>query len=303
MRYPWHEEIGSRIRTLQKANTLPSAICLSGSPGWGTTQLLNDITCLLLEIPMHTQVSQLAHPDVRWIVPDGSVIKIEQVRGVNDFAVLTANIAPRKVAAIVDADKLNINAANALLKTLEEPPRNTHLLLATSRWGRLIPTIRSRCQRFEMPCDPTVALQWLHQEQSKQDNPQDVSEELFAEMGYAPLAALSALTSATADVDTWLLELKSMSFSTAVEQVLELDGVDWLGRWYRRILGHLKGNRLAGLQASDQQVLVFVDELLDSRRQLIVSNSTNAKLLFERLLSEWTKLSRGGPTLSRKSAV
>ena len=60
-----------------------------------------------------------------------ALIKIDQVRALNAFAVQTPQIAKRKVAAVFDAHLLNVNAANTLLKTLEEPPQNTHILLCT----------------------------------------------------------------------------------------------------------------------------------------------------------------------------
>ncbi|HJR71104.1 MAG TPA: DNA polymerase III subunit delta' C-terminal domain-containing protein [Gammaproteobacteria bacterium] len=104
------------------------------------------------------------HPDLHWLYPeeDKDTISIEQVRAVIDAFALTAHRGVAKVAVIEPADALTIPAANALLKTLEEPTPDTYLLLVSHRPGRLPATIRSRCQhlKLESPLAPTLAA-WL----------------------------------------------------------------------------------------------------------------------------------------------
>lgn len=79
--------------------------------------------------------------------PEGDRIKIEQVRGVLDYISLRSQLAHRFV--IIDqAEKLTAQAANALLKSIEEPPEGVHFILITSNLSMLLPTIRSRCQVF-----------------------------------------------------------------------------------------------------------------------------------------------------------
>lgn len=78
-------------------------------------------------------------------------IRIEQVRRLTDWAVSTSHRGKAKVALIYPADALNAAAANALLKTLEEPPPDVHFLLGAHRLDALLPTIRSRCQQASMP--------------------------------------------------------------------------------------------------------------------------------------------------------
>lgn len=75
-------------------------------------------------------------------------ILIEQVRGLGGFFSLTAAEGGWRVAIIDAADEMNVNAANAVLKTLEEPPERALLLLISHSPGRLLPTIRSRCRRL-----------------------------------------------------------------------------------------------------------------------------------------------------------
>lgn len=83
-------------------------------------------------------------------------IRIEQIRRLNDWAVSTSHRGSAKVALIYPADALNPAAANALLKTLEEPPEAVQFLLGAHRLDALLPTIRSRCRQAPMP-RPTPA--------------------------------------------------------------------------------------------------------------------------------------------------
>ncbi|WP_298436005.1 DNA polymerase III subunit delta' [Geobacter sp.] len=94
------------------------------------------------------------HPDLHSVGPDGAFIKIDQIRDLQRELVLRPVEAPLKACVIEEADRLNPAAANALLKTLEEPPGNALMILLTSRLAGILPTVRSRCQllRFgELP--------------------------------------------------------------------------------------------------------------------------------------------------------
>jgi len=101
------------------------------------------------------RVEHGAHPDLTWVAP-GSAAGI-LVGDVNEAIVAGATRTPfearRRVFVIEDADELNDQAANRMLKTLEEPPSFAHLILLTSRPGEVLPTIASRCQavRFDAP--------------------------------------------------------------------------------------------------------------------------------------------------------
>jgi DNA polymerase-3 subunit delta' len=92
------------------------------------------------------------HPDVTRLSPeeDSQYIKIEQVRALIDEMALTAHGSGYKVAILAPAHSLYPHAAQALLKTLEEPPARTLLLLVTSQPSRLLPTVRSRCSRVRL---------------------------------------------------------------------------------------------------------------------------------------------------------
>jgi len=98
------------------------------------------------QCPSCGKVNSSNHVDVILTEPDGEVIKIDQVREMQKRLQYRPLEGGRRACIIDSADSLNEAAANALLKTLEEPPEETHLILVTSRPHLLLPTIRSRCQ-------------------------------------------------------------------------------------------------------------------------------------------------------------
>ncbi|WP_298272553.1 DNA polymerase III subunit delta' [Geobacter sp.] len=96
--------------------------------------------------PSCRKMPSCQHPDLHLVGPDGAFIKIDQIRDLQRELVLRPVEAPMKACIIDEADRLNPAAANALLKTLEEPPGNALIILLTSRLAGILPTVRSRCQ-------------------------------------------------------------------------------------------------------------------------------------------------------------
>ncbi len=88
------------------------------------------------------------HPDFTVLEPDGNVIKIDQIREIQGKLVYPPVEGPKKIVLIDPADKMNGAAANALLKTLEEPPAYAILILISALGASLLPTLRSRCQKI-----------------------------------------------------------------------------------------------------------------------------------------------------------
>jgi len=86
------------------------------------------------------------HPDCHLVVPDGQTIKIEQIRELQRLAALKPYEGPRKIFIVDEAERMPPVTANALLKTLEEPPDRTVLVLILSQAKALPPTVLSRCQ-------------------------------------------------------------------------------------------------------------------------------------------------------------
>lgn len=93
------------------------------------------------------------HPDLVTIFPEkiGSVIKIDQIRALQQIIFTTPQLSKNRVIIIHPAEKMNNSAANSLLKILEEPPPNTWFILVAEQISTLPPTIISRCQHWRMP--------------------------------------------------------------------------------------------------------------------------------------------------------
>jgi DNA polymerase-3 subunit delta' len=118
--------------------------------------------------PVFRQVAGRAHPDLLVLQrddPDAKArrsIPVDEARALPEFFAKSPGRAAYRVAIIDSADDLNANAANAVLKTLEEPPPRGVLLLVSHRPGSLLPTIRSRCRRLTLGAPPADdAVRWL----------------------------------------------------------------------------------------------------------------------------------------------
>ncbi|HEX5263950.1 MAG TPA: DNA polymerase III subunit delta' [Phenylobacterium sp.] len=104
--------------------------------------------------PVSRQIIARSHPDLfvlERLGEDGKVrkvIPVDEARALSEFFAKSPATAPHRVAIIDAVDDLNVNAANAILKTLEEPPAHGILLMISHAPGRLLPTIRSRCRRL-----------------------------------------------------------------------------------------------------------------------------------------------------------
>ncbi len=98
------------------------------------------------------------HPDLQFIRPEGSLLKIGQIRALQRQVIYEPLEASRKIYILTDVDRMNIEAENCLLKTLEEPPAASVLILLTSNAQALLPTTRSRCQILQFHPMPTQEL-------------------------------------------------------------------------------------------------------------------------------------------------
>jgi DNA polymerase III subunit delta' len=116
------------------------------------------------------KIEECIHPDIQWIRPESKsrVIVIDQMRQAMQTVFLKPNEARFKVAMVVGADRLNEQAANAFLKTLEEPPNRSIFVLISTEPGRIIETILSRCLRLNFAAGTSrfhepMYLDWLAQ--------------------------------------------------------------------------------------------------------------------------------------------
>jgi len=191
-----------RRRTLASRGRLPHALLLAGRVGLGKLVFARRLARALL-CEKRTDEGDAcgccrgcrlfragSHPDFSAVRPaeDGKAIKIDQIRDLRDFLGLTAQYGGYKIALLEPADRLNLSAANSLLKTLEEPPGNGLLLLVTAQPARLPATVRSRCQTIRFDPPPLAeAISWL----APQTNGGLKPGTLLDVAGGAPLAALA----------------------------------------------------------------------------------------------------------------
>ena len=216
--YPWQQTQWQKLMQRIKANKLAHALLLTGSQGLGKLDFaqafvnrlfcasaVNDQACGSCEACHLLKINH--HPDLKLIAAeDGKqVISVDQIRELIAYQNLTPHSAPKKVAIVKSAERLNINAANSLLKTLEEPPESSILILVTHHPQRLLPTIRSRCQsiNFTAP-DAQQSLTWLL---PKMNNDKRKAINLLALANNAPLKALDS-------ADIGLLEQRNQLFES-----------------------------------------------------------------------------------------
>jgi DNA polymerase III subunit delta' len=189
---PWLAKEMAALRAAYEADRMPHALLIHEAPGAGGEWLANWIAQLVLK----TDRNQ--HPDWMSVRPieDSRQIRIEQVRELAQELALTSHQGGYKVGVLSPADVLNRFAANALLKTLEEPPRHTVLILVATQPSRLPATILSRCQRVRLSAPSrTEAVAWLESTRGKAD-----WEAVLDILGDAPMLAAESDTSAVAQI-------------------------------------------------------------------------------------------------------
>jgi DNA polymerase-3 subunit delta' len=191
----WHEEFVQAWLDRIEHGRQPHAVLLTGPRGvgkrsaaaWMAQQHLGSGTSSLPQYP----VPRVEHADLRWISPpeDKQAIGIDQIRGLVAEMSMTSYEGRGKAAVIDPADAMTNNAANSLLKTLEEPSGNALIILIADRKGRLPATIFSRCQRIDIAAPAEAdALYWLDQL-----HPGSNWSAALRLANNAPLAAIDAL--------------------------------------------------------------------------------------------------------------
>ena len=185
---PWQQDTWARLGDQLGQDRLPHALLLAGAEGTGKAGFALALARLLLcAEPVNglncgrCHACELSaggsHGDLRWVQPEekSRVIKIDQVRQAVTFVNQTAGFGTRKVVVFYPADAMNTNAANALLKALEEPMSETFLLLVCHRPYGVPATIRSRCQICRLPSpDAEQAGAWLEAQTGQREGLDDL---------------------------------------------------------------------------------------------------------------------------------
>ena len=257
---PWQRRFVADM--LARRSGWAHALLLTGPAGIGKRRLAEVLAgALLCESPRSggsacgecagcRYVAAGQHPDLRVLEPvdvdDEGVAKsveaivVDRVRSLTEWAQVTSHRGGSKVALIAPAERMNAAAANALLKTLEEPPSGTFLILVSHQPGRLLATVASRCQRIAAP-RPTGAesAAWLAG-QGVAD-----PERLLAQAGRSPLAALAqGGADYQAERASWLAAFARPSALSAVTLGARIDAlprearkdglaalIGWLAGW------------------------------------------------------------------------
>jgi DNA polymerase-3 subunit delta' len=170
-----HAEAAAMLVQAYRAGKLPHALILAGPVGIGKATLAYHLAHHLLKYPDHRaapdtlaepdqasplyrQIASGAHPSVLHLTRPyddrakrfKTVVAVDEIRKVGQFLSLTSHDGGYRVVIVDSADDMNTNAANALLKNLEEPPKRTLFILVVHAPGSLLPTIRSRCQTVRL---------------------------------------------------------------------------------------------------------------------------------------------------------
>jgi hypothetical protein len=202
------------------------------------------------------------HPDFKIIEPeiDKRTIKIDWIRELIDWSLSKPQIAPIKVALLNPADAMNPQAANALLKTLEEPPTDTLFLLVTHRLSAIALTIRSRCH--------------IIRHRAKAEDYKIIQDPIRTQV----LNDLQALKKDLAEPVT----IAAQWLKKDLQQVLY---------WLMIILFEFTNN-----SAQDEQLVKsrrwwrFMDEVFEARRAVENKTQVNTQLMIESLLIQYARI-------------
>lgn len=322
---PWNQELFEKLRDLEKHQKLGHAYLLQGQRGLGKEALVRDFAAYLFcESP--NQEAQVCgsckgcnlfyagtHPDFKFIGLEetASQIKIEQIRESRNFFANTALIGKFKILLVSPAEALNLNAANAFLKNLEEPAAGTLLFLISHQPGLLLPTIRSRCQqlKFSSP-DKEQALSWLEQSISKEqavlsltlangaplqalayasDERQHQRSELHKRLLKLLLAEITVCEAVKKINESSIDDVLEMLMQTVQELIRQLQSqleslkVLLSTRELQKIADHLSKADVVPLH-------YFYAELLRARKASLSTANPNMQLLLESLCYRWVKL-------------
>ena len=324
--FPWHQEPWQRLCRARKSGRLAHAILLAGPSGLGKAAFARRLAYSLVCIEPGDsgdacgrcsacrQAAAGSHPDLQVVMPEETKkhIRIDAIRGLTENSELSGQESGHRVFDIEPADAMNRSAANALLKTLEEPSSRTLLILVSSHPDRLAATIRSRCQtlNFRIPAH-TEVRSWL----AAQTGGSEPLDELLAVSGGAPLRALLAREQdwlgQSRRLIAELLDLKNRKVNpiTIVEE-WEKRPLPLLSDSLKRCLSDLvklasglcdaviyhPGVR-ADLQCLSEGIDLqslhgYNDELLRMERDS--SNNLNVQMQLEYMVNRWLQITRPG---------
>jgi len=330
--YPWQENDWARLQELRKRPL--HGLLFRGTKGIGKLDLAMSFARSLLcqhpdeagfacgQCPSCHWFEQGSHPDFRLLQPEAlslegeesddfkpasgkkpsKQVSVDQVRGLADFSGMSAHQGGRRVVIIHPAEAMNTNAANALLKNLEEPPQGFLFILVSHKPQQLLPTILSRCLSFALPApDAESAARWLAQQGVK--NP----AEALAASGFAPLQAIQLGEQLGSEERNKLLRavrqpaaLDAFALAEALQKTEQVVVVQWLQQWSHDLSAMKLAGRLRyhpGEEAAIKKLVESVAPINLARLQKHLQSAKreaqhtlNPKLFFESLLLAYRQL-------------
>ncbi len=320
--YPWQDSLWQQLAGREQH---AHAYLLHGPAGIGKRALAERLMArLLCQSPAGLDacgqckscllLAAGSHPDNYILEPEEAdkPIKVDQVRDLVSFVVQTAQLGGRKVVLVEPVEAMNINAANALLKSLEEPSGNTVLLLVSHQSSRLLPTIRSRCVQQACPL-PSAAMseQWLAR--ALPECSSDERAQLLTLAAGSPLAAVKLQAQGVREQRAAVVDgvKKLLKREASATQLAEgwnaiplLLLFDWFCDWSSLILRYQLTEDETGLGLEDMRkvlqylaqktpqdkVLTIQDWILAQRQKVLGKANLNRVLLLEALLVQWASL-------------
>jgi len=305
------------------------AYLLHGPAGIGKRLLAEQLMALLLcQRPVDARacgeckacqlLAAQTHPDHYVLEPEevDKAIRVDQVRDLVGFVTQTAQLGGRKVILLEPAEAMNLNAANALLKSLEEPSGDTVLLLISHQPSRLLPTIKSRCVQQACPLPGRQqSLDWLAARLPELGP--ELREQLLTLAAGSPLAALKLHEQKVLELRAQVVDgvKKLLKQQQSASQLAEgwnalplILLFDWFCEWAHLILRYQMAGDEAELGAADmqkvlqylaqkssqQKVIALQDWLLEHRQKVLGKANLNRVLLLEALLVQWATLPGAG---------
>jgi DNA polymerase-3 subunit delta' len=309
--YPWLDEQWAFFLRRLENERLAHAILIEGPADNGKLAFACAMASRLLCLENQPQacgqcrscnlLTGGAHPDCFDLQPEegSEVIKVDQIRHLIGRLDLTTSISRRKVALVHPAENMNAAAANALLKSLEEPTGDAVLILVSDNPGRLPVTIRSRCQSISVAQpDRSAALDWLERSTG---NSTAAADSALQAAGGSPLRAARYLDSPELDAYTQVkqglatLLGRPASVSMISSQLIELDDGD-LWRWLSICTAEIARSGMTGLPLDwlpaninlSGEALLKLQKQADINRQLS-STPVRGDLLLQSWLIKWAE--------------
>lgn len=314
MLYPWLNDAYEQLTALTAQERLPHALLLVGPAGLGKQKMALTFSQFLhCQSPLETRPCNScdscalfnagSHPDHLFVTPEeaGKAILINQIRQLVEFSHHTAKQGGYRTIVVSPAERMNWNAQNALLKTLEEPGTKTLLLLVTEQLNQLLPTVISRCQQRNIQAPSLIeGAAWLGEQKIEQAE----ANGLLLSARYAPLHAMALREKPwfkereTIFTEIATIQQNAIQLPRIAKKLSEFEGQELLPVLYHWVAHAIKAQQgalttkdealVAGIDAfaklQPQRVFAFQEAILRALQFWLSGANPNKEILYEQLL-------------------